>query len=322
VQLIARWTDQEPVRFRACEGFSWPAGRLCGSLPCHESFVQQLRQNLLMLPLLGRYFSRRPVHISDELWRGQMQAFTLLQGLDAASLQRLRAMCEQFLAHKSLVGVRGLELTAPMELHIAAQACLPVLHLGLGWYRGWSGIVVYPSSFRVRRKVQEESGVVHEFDASLSGEAWKGGPVVLSWEDTAELGLQDAGQQQKPAHNLVIHEFVHQIDLLDGEADGVPPFDRRLHRGLSRSTWMAELEEAFERFSAEVDLIEGEIPAQVDPDSDVADRYYARLPLDSYAATDTAEFFAVSSEAYFVRPSDIRDAFPRWYELLRRFFRN
>ena len=67
-----------------------------------------------------------------------------------------------------------------MELHIAAQACIPVLHLGLGWYRGWSGIVVYPASFRVRRKIQEENGVVHELNMDLSGEAWKGGPVVLS----------------------------------------------------------------------------------------------------------------------------------------------
>jgi len=275
-----------------------------------------------MLPLLGRYFSRRPVQISDELWRGQIQAFPLLQELDAASQDHLRDMCGQFLARKSIVGVRGLELTASMELHIAAQACIPVLHLGLGWYRGWSGIVVYPASFRVRRKIQEENGVVHELNMDLSGEAWKGGPVVLSWEDTSESVYQSAGQRAGPAHNLVIHEFVHQIDLLDGEADGVPPFDRRLHRGLNRTNWVTELEEAFARFCAEVELIESEMPADVDPDSFDADRYYARLPLDAYASTDTAEFFAVSSEAYFVRPSDIRDAFPGWYELLRRFFCN
>lgn len=272
--------------------------------------------------MLGRYLSRRPVHISDELWHGQMQAFALLQGLDAASLQRLRAMCEQFLARKSIVGVRGLELTAPMELHIAAQACIPVLNLGLGWYRGWSGIVVYPASFRVRRKIQEDSGVVHELEVDLSGEAWKGGPVVLSWEDTSELVCQGSGQREGPAHNLVIHEFVHQIDLLDGEADGVPAFDPRLHRGLNPGSWKAELEDAFERFCAEVDLVESEIPANLDPDSVDADPYYAQLPLDPYAATDEAEFFAVSSEAYFVRPGDIRDAFPSWYKLLRRFYCN
>lgn len=275
-----------------------------------------------MLPLLGRYFSRRPVPISDELWRDQMQAFALLQQFDAATQRSLRTLCEQFLAQKSMVGVRGLQLTAPMELHIAAQACLPVLHLGLDWYRGWTGVVVYPSTFRVRRKIQEENGVVHEFDADLSGEAWKGGPVVLSWEDTAQVDGDGGGQHEAPAHNLVIHEFVHQIDLLDGEADGVPPFDRILHRGLNRSKWMAELEDSFERFSAEVELVESQIPADVDPDSVDADRYYGRLPLDAYAATDTAEFFAVSSEAYFVRPSRVRDAFPRWFDLLRRFFLN
>ncbi len=275
-----------------------------------------------MLPLLGRYFSRRPVPFPDELWRAQLQAFPLLRGLDGATQQRLRAMCEQFLARKSIVSVRGLELTASMELHIAAQACLPVLNLGLDWYRGWKGIVVYPSTFRVQRKIHEESGVVHEVDIGLSGEAWKGGPVVLSWEDTSRFDRRSDGHRDGPAKNLVIHEFVHQIDLLDGEANGVPPFDRRLHRGLDRSSWLIELEDAFERFSAEVDFIESEMPRHLDPDCTEAERYFAQLPLDAYAATDTAEFFAVSSEAYFVRPSDVSNAFPRWYEMLRRFFRN
>jgi len=273
-----------------------------------------------MLPILGRHFSRRSARISDGLWEAQLRAFPVLARLEMPTLQHLRAMCERFLARKSMVGVRGLELTAPMELHIAAQACLPILHLGLGWYRTWSGIVVYPSTFRVRRKIQEASGVVHEFDADLSGEAWKGGPVVLSWEDATVQDGPDRERQKGPAHNLVIHEFVHQLDLLDGEADGAPPFDRRLHPGLDRSRWRIVLEDAFERFCAEVQMVESEIPRGVDPESTDGDRYYARLPLDAYAATDTAEFFAVSSEAYFLRPNELSAAFPQWFELLRRFY--
>jgi len=273
-----------------------------------------------MLPIFGRHFFRRPARISEALWTAELRSFAVLQQFDAPTLQHLRAMCEQFLASKSMVGVRGLELTAQMELHIASQACLPILHLGLSWYRGWSGIVVYPSSFRVRRKIQEESGVVHEFDASLSGEAWKGGPVVLSWEDVQTQDGVAQHQSEGPAHNVVIHEFVHQLDLLNGEADGVPPFDRRLHRGLNPRTWLAVLEDAFERFCAEVDMSEREIPAGVDPDSAQADPYCAHLPLDAYAASDAAEFFAVSSEAYFLRPGDVSAAFPQWYELLHRFY--
>jgi len=275
-----------------------------------------------MTRILGRYFARHRPRISDTLWDAQLLAFAPLRRLEVSTLQHLRALCEQFLARKSMVGVGGLQLTPPMELHIAAQACLPILHLGLSWYRGWRGIVVYPGSFRVRRKIQEESGVVHEFDAGLSGEAWKGGPVVLSWEDANVQGGADPGRDRGPVHNVVIHEFVHQLDLLDGQADGVPPFDRRLHPGLNRSGWRHVLEDAYERFCAEVQLLESEIPPGVDPESADADRYYARLPLDPYAATDAAEFFAVSSEAYFLRAADIGAAFPQWFELLRRFYRD
>jgi len=273
-----------------------------------------------MLRILGHYLSRRPDRISDTLWDAQIRAFPLLARFQAPTLQHLRAMCEQFLAQKSLVGVRGLELTASMELHIAAQACVPVSHLGLNWYRNWRGIVVYPSSFRVRRKIQEDSGVVHEFDAGLSGEAWKGGPVVLSWEDVSGSPGPEGFLREGPAHNLVIHEFVHQLDLLDGEADGVPPFDRRLHAGLHRSAWEDVLHDAYERFCAEVQMREGELPQRIAPDSAEADEFFRGLPLDAYAATDPAEFFAVSSEAYFMRPADVRDAFPQWYDLLRRFY--
>jgi hypothetical protein len=80
------------------------------------------------------------------------------------------------------------------------------------------------------------------------------------------------------------------------------------------------LDDAFERLNAELDLIEAEIPPDVDPESPQGDAWYARLPLDAYAATDPGEFFAVSSEAFFVSPQRLRDAFPEWYALLAKFF--
>ncbi len=243
-----------------------------------------------------------------------MPALERLHHWTASDLPLLRERCAHFLAEKSMVGVRGLELSAPMQLLIAIQACLPVLQLGLSWYRGWSGIIVYPARFRVRREVPDEDGLVHELDAELSGEAWDGGPVVLSWEDA------DAAKAGSSV-NVVIHEFAHKIDLLDGAADGTPPFDARLHPGLARGHWQGVLDDAYERFCAGLELLESEIPADVDPDSDQADPYYARLPLDPYAATDPAEFFAVSSEAYFLGPQVIEAAFPQWYGLLRRFYR-
>jgi len=273
-----------------------------------------------MLAALRRLLSRRAPEISQPLWDRQLRALPLLQQLGRAERELLRALCAQFLAQKTMIGVAGLQLSAPMALHIATQACLPILRLGLHWYRGWSGIVVYPAAFRVRRNQHDASGLVHEIDAELSGEAWEGGPVVLSWQDAA-MPIPGVPQQSSHAANVVIHEFAHKIDLLDGEADGTPPFDPRLHASLHRQRWQSVLEDAYERFCAEVDLVESEIPGDVDPESAQADRYFARLPLDPYACTDHAEFFAVSSEAYFMRPDRISAAFPLWYDLLHRFYR-
>jgi len=226
----------------------------------------------------------------------------------------LRNLSARLLREKSMTGAAGLVLTEPMQLHIAAQACVPIVRLGMHWYRGWSGIVIYPASFRVRRHVQAPDGIVQEFDAELTGEAWDGGPVVLSWEDAAPGGARSAG-------NVVIHEFAHKIDLLDGEADGIPPLDARLHLGLDRRHWRDVLEDAYERFCAELDLVDTEIPPDVDPESSAGDAYYAHLPLDPYGATDPGEFFAVSSEAFFLNPEPLALAFPQWHELLRRFYR-
>lgn len=274
-----------------------------------------------MIATLRRLLGRQAVEIPQSLWDRQLQALPLLHQWDTQEREQLRALCAQFLAQKTMVGVAGLQLSAPMALHIATQACLPVLRLGLRWYRGWRGIVVYPAAFRVRRKQHDDAGLVHEIVADLSGEAWEGGPVVLSWEDAAgpdPCAPHDAGPH---ASNVVIHEFAHKLDLLDGDADGTPPFDPRLHAGLHRRKWQEVLEDSFERFCAEVDLVESEIPRNLDPESAQADRFYAHLPLDPYAATDHAEFFAVSSEAYFLHPAQVSAAFPAWYELLQRFYR-
>lgn len=268
-----------------------------------------------MPTLFRRLLAPRAVPIPAPLWQAQHQRLERLHALEPAREAALRTLCGQFLAQKSMAGAAGLQLDAAMQLHIAAQACLPILHLGLHWYRGWRGIVVYPARFRVRRRVQHDDGLVHEIDQELAGEAWDGGPVVLSWRDSGFDSVAAADG------NVVIHEFAHTLDLLDGDADGMPPLDRRLHTGLSRSHWAQVLGDAFERFCAGLELIESEIPADLDPDTPAADRYYARLPLDPYAATDPAEFFAVSSEALFVNPAPLRDAFPQWHGLLRRFYR-
>lgn len=255
------------------------------------------------------------VDIPTPLWESVVDGLAFLRRLGAPDGVDLRDLCGRLLATKVMTGAGGLELTAPIQVAIAAQACLPVLKLGIGWYRGWSGIIVYPSEYMAPRRVQDETGLVHEFDETAAGEAWEGGPVVVSWDQDGS-----APTERDPVFNVVIHEFAHKLDLLDGEADGLPPLDRRLHAGLEPHRWRLVLDDAYQRFSAAIDLIELEFPPDIDPESSAADPYYEALPLDPYAAQDPAEFFAVSSETFFVDPRPLRDAFPEWYELLSRFY--
>jgi MtfA peptidase len=265
----------------------------------------------MLKTLLARLRPAAHVRIDDELWAATVMALPYVARLGEEETHRLRELAQRFLADKEMAAAGDLQLTAAMQVSIAAQACLPVLNLGLGGYRGWTSIVVYPDEFLVPRQITDDAGVVHEYVEPIAGEAWDGGPLLLSWADA---------QQTTEGYNVVIHEFTHKLDMANGEADGLPPFDRRLHAGLDAEHWRRVLDDAFERMNAELDLIEAEMPHDVDPESPAADEYYTRLPLDAYAATDPGEFFAVSSEAFFVAPQRLHDAFPEWYGLLARFF--
>ena len=221
--------------------------------------------------------------IDDALWQA---ATAPLKFLPRAP--KLRELALLFLAEKEFTGAHELPVTDVMRVSIAAQACTPILELGLDWYRGWRGIVVYAGDFRVRRQEVDEDGVVHEWEDDLAGEAMPGGPVVLSWDAAAH----------DPAINVVIHEFAHKLDMLNGEADGVPP----LHAGMDRGAWRAAFADAFDGFC------------------DAVDRGRDTW-LDPYAAEHPSEFFAVISEAFFREPHETKRRYPDVYEQLALFYR-
>ncbi len=215
-----------------------------------------------MRTLLSRWTKSPSVAIPDPLWNSTLDSLPFLARLTTDERSRLRLLAAQLLADKQMSAAAGLELTSAMQVSIAVQACLPVLNLGLDWYRGWKSIVVYPSEFLVPRSITDDDGVVHEYVEPIAGEAWDGGPLVLSWED-AQQSATGAGA----AYSVVIHEFVHKIDLLDGDADGVPPF-LAMHKPLSPDRWRSVLHQSFDRFAAELELIDAELPDDLDPESD------------------------------------------------------
>ncbi len=230
--------------------------------------------------------------IPDDLWKRTLIRYPFLQRQQAADAAALRRLTSLFLARKEFHCVGGLRLTDAMAVAIAAQASLPVLRLGLERYDGFVGIVIHPDAVVARRAQADDTGVVHEYDETLSGEAMEGGPVMLSWPDVRRAG-QSAGQ----GYNVVIHEFAHVLDMAEGPANGAP----RLPSGLPAAEWRHTMTQEFETF---VSRVEADQPTVLDP----------------YGASGEEEFFAVASESFFVDPLRLQTEHPALYSLLARFY--
>lgn len=232
--------------------------------------------------------AERPAGISPGQWARVEARLPFLDFLAPEDRARLRQLALEFLQLKEFTGAHGFEPDNEVRLSVALQACLLVLNLGLEWYQGWVGIVMYPGDFVIPRREMDEDGVMHEYDDEVAGEAWEGGPVILSWFDRPE----DA-----EGMNVVVHEFAHKLDMRNGAVDGLPS----LHEGMSRSAWATAFGAAYDDLCARVDRGH---PTALDP----------------YAAEHPAEFFAVTSEAFFETPWELRDAYPAVYEQLRLFY--
>lgn len=231
--------------------------------------------------------------IPDPLWRLTLARFPFLARRSEDDVAQLREMSTLFLAAKEFTGAHGLEVDDEMAVAIAAQACLPVLKLGLENYDGFVGIVVHADAVVAQREVMDEDGVVHHYEEELSGEAMQGGPVMLSWVD-----VDDAAASAEVGYNVVIHEFVHVLDMRNGGADGVPALPDRA----AQDEWRQVMGDEYAAFCERVDAGEDTL-------------------LDPYGAEAEEEFFAVASEAFFVAPHEFKAEHPRLYELLRGFFR-
>ena len=245
--------------------------------------------------------------IDAALWSEATASWLFMRGVGDTDSGRLRAMSGEFLAGKHFSGTHDLQISDLMMVEIAAQASILVLELGVEWYDGWSEIIVYPSQFAPEREEVDEAGVVHLTQNAMSGEAWLGGPVILSYEDvamTADEALRVAG------YNVVIHEFAHKLDMRNGDPNGFPP----LHPGMKASQWKGAFASAYEGFCARVDAAEALPKRRIQAALDA-------LPMDPYAAESAGEFFAVASEAFFETPELLAPAYPAVYEQLRLFYR-
>jgi len=191
-----------------------------------------------------------------------------------------------FLDQITFRGQNGVEVTEEMELSIAAQACLLVVNSPV-WYDTLRNVLLYPSAFLTNRDTHGD-GVVYENQHATLGESWARGPVILSWDHALQGGL-DA----EDGHNVVIHEFAHQLDSLSGHTNGIP----LLRKGQTYAGWERAMLDAYQDQVQRVQ--NGE-----------------RTLIDPYGASNHQEFFAEAIVTFFERPRELRDQVPALYDQL------
>lgn len=216
----------------------------------------------------------------------------------APARARLSGLARIFEERKNWEGCGGLSLSEEIKAVVSAQACRLVLRLQRGDPPGEPfphvrTILLFPSSFRARHRFARADGVVEESDSWNQGEAWHDGKVVLAWD-----GAYQGGRCADDGRNLVLHEFAHQLDRIDGDADGLPPVAGKAER----ARWRALVDAEFARLRR---AVESGSPTV----------------LDAYGATDPAEFFAVATEHFFETPAALRREHAELYAALCACYR-
>ena len=173
---------------------------------------------------------------------------------------------------------------------IAAQAALLILGLTRDHYRMVSAIIVYPAgAMATGERAGPVPGTRTDAPIAIHGLAQdRRGPIIVAWDRA------DVARHPERGHNVVVHEFAHKLDMLDGLVDGTPPIG-----AAARRPWVAVCTEVF------TDLRRGN----------------PRPPLRDYGATDPGEFFAVATEAFFDSAVELAGNEPRLYAALADFYR-
>ena len=197
------------------------------------------------------------------------------------------------LREKRFEGAGGLKMTDEIKVTIATQACILLLHRKTNYYPGLYSVIVYPHAYVAHQTVQERPGIIAEGMQARLGESWTSGAVVLSWDDVRS-GAADISD----GHNVVFHEFAHQLDAQDGAMDGAPILsDHSMY-----ATWARILGQEYERLQHDTALGRETL-------------------LDQYGTTNPAEFFAVATEFFFEKPRQLRQQIPQLYEELCRYYK-
>ena len=244
---------------------------------------------------IRRYFWQRKYQ-SQQLSPQQIKVISsvmpIYNRLTDDQQQKLAQHIIWFLDNISFLGRDGLVVTEAMKWVIAADACLLVLEKPWPIFRNVKQILLYPSAYYAGQEAKDSAGLVSFHQVIRQGESWPGGTVVLSWHDVLE-GNRLPGD----GHNLVFHEFAHQLDQETGETTGTP----LLADPQAYANWSRVFSRAFTHLKASI-------------------AYQMPHAIHSYGATNEAEFFAVVTETFIEKPNELRQFDRELYQLLCDYY--
>jgi len=217
---------------------------------------------------------------------------SIYKSLTSEQQKELLGYIQVFLKEKQFIGCLGLQITEEIKVTIAAIAYLLLFGDRKTYFPNLRSVLVYPHAYIVNELIMN-SYVVEERRVARLGESWTRDQLVLSWEQ-----IQQDVLNWKDGHNVILHEFAHQLDQEDGRAEGVPILARALDYEMWKQVMSAEYLQLCDRVENGQKTI-----------------------LDSYGATSPAEFFAVATETFFEKPNQLHQKHPSLYELLQRYYR-
>jgi Mlc titration factor MtfA (ptsG expression regulator) len=243
--------------------------------------------------LFKRWLREREDKPFPEEWKPYVEKnVPMVRALPAEDRAELEKLIMAFIDDKHFEGAQGFEITDEVKVTVAAQACVLLIHRDTDVYPGLETVIVYPSTFTSTQTKREGYVVVEEENARL-GESWDRGIVVLAWD-----AVRSGTTNMQDGKNVVLHEFAHQLDAEDGDMDGAPSLGARARY----TAWAAVLGQEFTELVDKVHAGRG---------SDI----------DKYGATNPAEFFAVITETFFEKPTQLRMKHPELYDQLVDFYK-
>jgi Mlc titration factor MtfA (ptsG expression regulator) len=246
----------------------------------YPAWVQQRR----------RFWQRRSLPTP---WHAVLiKTLPMYSSLSPEQQQQLQGNLQVLLAEKQFIGCRGLHVTVEIKVTIAAIACLLLFSHASNFFPRLRSILIYPDAYWVHETIGT-GYIVEERQVARLGESWQRDQVILAWKQ-----VQYDLTHWQDGHNVVLHEFAHQLDQADGKAEGVPI----LATATEYDRWAQVMSAAYQRHCQAAQL-------------------HQTTVLDEYGATNPAEFFAVATETFFETPANLQRDYASLYRLLRDYYR-